>query len=97
MWRLIACSNGAMSLLVVCFVCFLFFQKIVDSHSGLYPHSPATVHWHRWGSNQEFQDYYKDTYRQEWANGVPEMKMARDGKAYTATWISEVDDIATGS
>ena len=44
MWRLIACSNGAMSLLVVCFVCFLFFQKIVDSHSALYPHSPATVH-----------------------------------------------------
>lgn len=39
MWRLIACSNGAMSLLVVCFVCFLFFQKIVDSHSALYPHS----------------------------------------------------------
>ena len=47
------------------------------------------VYWHCW-SNQEFQDYYKDTYRQEWANGVPEMKMARDGKAYTATWISEV-------
>lgn len=36
-------------------------------------------------SVKEFQDYYKDTYRQEWANGVPEMKMARDGKAYTVS------------
>ena len=34
---------------------------------------------------KEFQDYYKGTYKQEWANGVLEKKMAPDGKAYTAS------------
>eukprot|EP00438_Fugacium_kawagutii_P001910 Skav218217 [mRNA] locus=scaffold1375:84550:85669:- [translate_table: standard] len=36
-------------------------------------------------NGEEFQDYYRDSWRQEWGNGPPEMKMARDGKAYTAS------------
>ena len=36
---------------------------------------------------QEFQDYYQDSYMKEWANGVPEKKMAEDWKAYTVPQI----------
>eukprot|EP00913_Durusdinium_trenchii_P019097 g17947.t1 len=34
---------------------------------------------------KEFQDYYHADYKKEWANGVLEMKIAPDGKAYTAS------------
>eukprot|EP00435_Cladocopium_sp_Y103_P006627 s1026_g2.t1 len=54
--------------------------KDVDSYQ-----SKPSFLFDRMGLSHEFQDYYKDTYRQEWANGVPEMKMARDGKAYTVS------------
>ena len=42
---------------------------------------------------QEFQDYYQDSYMKEWANGVPEKKMAEDWKAYTVPQIQLCLDV----